>query len=105
MFAEWIAVLRRTFKEFLADDCMGLAQEVAYSALLAFFPATAFLLGLLGVLHLYDDMQSFLATVAPHGVITFIDGLQRDQAAAPRCSRSSSAAPARSGPRAARWDR
>ena len=40
---------------------MGLAQEVAYSALLAFFPAVAFLLGLLGVLHLYDQVQSFLA--------------------------------------------
>jgi membrane protein len=79
MFAEWIAIIRRTFTEFLADDCMGLAREVAYSALLAFFPATAFLLGLLGVLHLYDQVQSLLATVAPHGVITFIESLQRDQ--------------------------
>lgn len=79
MVAEWIAVFRRTFSEFLADDCMGLAREVAYSALLAFFPATAFLLGLLGVLHLYDEVQSLLATVAPHGVISFIEGLQRDQ--------------------------
>ena len=74
MFAEWIAVTRRTFSEFLADDCMGLAKEVAYSALLAFFPATAFVLGLLGVLHLYDEMESLLATVAPHGVITFVEG-------------------------------
>ncbi len=79
MFAEWIAIFRRTFREFLADDCTGLAREVAYSALLAFFPAAAFLLGLLGVFHLYDQVQSFLATVAPHGVITFIQGLQRDQ--------------------------
>ena len=79
MFAEWIAVTRRTFSEFLADDCMGLAKEVAYSALLAFFPATAFVLGLLGVLHLYDEMESLLATVAPHGVITFVEGLRHDQ--------------------------
>lgn len=79
MFADWVAIFKRTFKEFLADDCMGLAKQVAYSALLAFFPAMAFLLGLLGVLNLYDQLQSFLATVAPHGVITFIDGLQRDQ--------------------------
>ena len=57
---------------------MGLAQEVAYSALLAFFPAIAFLLGLLGILHLFDSMQSFLGTVAPSGVIHFIEGLQRD---------------------------
>jgi membrane protein len=79
MFAEWIGIFRRAGKEFLADDCMGLAKEVAYSALLAFFPAAAFLLGLFGVLHLYDQLQSLLATVVPHGVTTFIDGLQRDQ--------------------------
>jgi membrane protein len=77
--AEWTAVFKRTFSQFMADDCMGLAQEVAYSALLAFFPAIAFLLGLLGVLHLFDQVQSFLGTVAPHGVIHFIEGLQRDQ--------------------------
>jgi membrane protein len=71
-------VVKRTFSRFLADDCMGLAQEVAYNALLAFFPAIAFLLGLLGILHLFDQLQSFLGTVAPHGVIHFIEGLQRD---------------------------
>jgi membrane protein len=75
---EWIAVLKRTGTRFLADDCMGLAQEVAYSALLAFFPAAAFLLGLLGLLHLFAPMQSFLATVAPPGVIHFIGSLQGD---------------------------
>jgi membrane protein len=73
-----ISVFKRTFSRFLTDDCMGLAQEVAYSALLAFFPAVAFLLGLLGVLHLFDQVQSFVGTVAPHGVIHFIEGLQRD---------------------------
>jgi membrane protein len=57
---------------------MGLAQQIAYSALLAFFPAVAFLLGVLGLLHLYDPVQIFLASVAPHGVIKFIEGLQRD---------------------------
>lgn len=62
----------------MADDCMGLAKEIAYSWMLAFFPAVAFFLGLLGVLHLYDQLQSFVATVAPHGVIHFIEGLQKD---------------------------
>jgi len=75
---EWKDVLARTFKQFLADDCMGLGQQVAYSSLLAFFPAVAFILGLLGLLHLYDQVQILLATVAPHGVIRFIEGLQRD---------------------------
>jgi membrane protein len=76
--AEWLAGAKRAGSAFLADDCMGLAQQIAYSWMLAFFPAIAFFLGLLGVLHLYNDLQSFLAPISPHGVITFIDGLQKD---------------------------
>jgi membrane protein len=75
---EWLAVGKRTVSAFLKDGCMGLAQQVAYSALLAFFPAAAALLGLLGLLHLYDQVQSLLATVAPNGVIRFVQGLQKD---------------------------
>jgi membrane protein len=77
-FEEWVAVGKRTVSSFMKDDCMGLSQEIAYGALLAFFPAAAALLGLLGILHLYDEVQSLLASVAPHGVISFIDGLQKD---------------------------
>jgi membrane protein len=73
-----LAGAKRAGSAFLADDCMGLAQEVAYSWMLAFFPAVAFFLGLLGVLHLYDQLQSFLAPISPHGVIHFIEGLQKD---------------------------
>ena len=29
---EWSAVFKRSFSEFLADDCMGLAQQIAYSS-------------------------------------------------------------------------
>jgi len=75
---EWVAASKRAGKQFIADDCMGLAQAVAYSWMLAFFPAVAFFLGLLGVLNLYDDTKTFVGTVAPAGVIDFIDGLQRD---------------------------
>jgi membrane protein len=57
---------------------MGLAQQVAYSSMLAFFPAVAFLLGFLGMVGLFDDVQSLLGTVAPNGVIDFIGGLQKD---------------------------
>jgi membrane protein len=57
---------------------MGLAQQIAYSSLLAFFPAVAFLLGLLGIVHLYDEVKSLIGSVAPRGVISFIDGLQQD---------------------------
>ena len=77
-FRHSIAIFKQAGQQFMADDCMGLAQQVAYSSLLAFFPAVAFLLGLLGTVDLYDDVESLLATVAPHGVIRFIDGLQED---------------------------
>jgi membrane protein len=77
-FGEWTAAGKRTLSAFMKDDCMGLSQEIAYGGLLAFFPAAAALLGLLGVLHLYDQVQSLLASVAPHGVIRFVDGLQKD---------------------------
>jgi membrane protein len=75
---EWLDAVKRTAREFLADDCMGMSKEVAFSAMLAFFPAAAFFIGLLGILHLFDKLQEFLATVAPHGVIHFIETLQRD---------------------------
>jgi membrane protein len=75
---EWIAVLKRTGQQFMADDCMGLAQQVAYSAMLAFFPAIAFLLGLMGLFDLYDDLKWFLDPIAPSGVIRFVNGLQKD---------------------------
>jgi membrane protein len=75
---EWIDVLKRTFKEFLADDCLGLSQQIAYSSLLAFFPAVAFLIGALGLFHLFDDVKSLLDPIAPNGVIRFITTLQQD---------------------------
>jgi membrane protein len=75
---EWLAAIKRAFASFMADDCMGLAQQVAYASMLAFFPAMIAFIGLLGLLHLFDDVQTFLAPVVPHGVITFLGSLQRD---------------------------
>jgi len=62
----------------MADDCMGLAQQVAYSSLLAFFPAVVFLVGLLGLIGAYDTLQSFLNPVAPKAVTDLIQTLQED---------------------------
>jgi membrane protein len=75
---EWVAVFKRTFKQFMADDCMGLAQQVAYSSLLAFFPAIVLLVGLLGLLGAYEEMQDFLNPVAPQAVTDLIQQLQED---------------------------
>ena len=75
---EWLDVVKRTLSQFLKDDCMGLSQQIAYSSLLAFFPAAAFLVGLLGALGLFDDVQRLLDPVAPRGVIDFIGALRKD---------------------------
>jgi len=75
---EWRAAFKRAFGEFLADDCMGLAQQVAYSSLLAFFPAVIFLVGLLDLIDAYESLREFLAPVAPAAVLETIDTLQQD---------------------------
>jgi len=62
----------------MRDDCMGLSQEVAYSSLLAFFPAVAFLIGALGLFHLFDDVKQLIDPIAPGGVTKFISTLQHD---------------------------
>ncbi len=76
--AEWIAVFKRAAKQFMADDCMGLSQQVAYSSLLAFFPAMVFLVAVLGLIGAYDSLQSFLNPVAPKSVTDIIEQLQQD---------------------------
>jgi membrane protein len=76
--ADWLAAFKRSFAAFMKDDCMGLAQQIAYSSLLAFFPATAFLVGALGVFHLFGDLKTLLDPIAPNGVIKFITSLQKD---------------------------
>jgi membrane protein len=74
---EWVDVLKRSVKEFLADDAMGLAQQVAYSSLLAFFPAVIFLVGLFGLIGIYDDLREFLAVIAPEGVLRALEIAER----------------------------
>jgi len=66
---EWVTVFKRTFAQFMADDCMGLAQQVAYSSLLAFFPAVVALVGFLDLINAYDALDSFLDPVAPNAVV------------------------------------
>ena len=75
---EWLSALKRSFSQFMKDDCMGLSQQIAYSSLLAFFPAVAFLVGALGLFHLFDDVKNLLDPIAPNGVINFISSLQKD---------------------------
>ena len=75
---EWVDVFKRTFSQFLADDCMGLAQQIAYSALLAFFPAIVALIGFLDLINAYSALESFLNPVAPKAVTDIIRSFQKD---------------------------
>jgi membrane protein len=77
---EWVDVFRRTVREFLSDDCLGLAQQIAFSSLLAFFPSMILLVGLLGLIGAYDELGSFLAVVAPGAVTDAIDIAKRSAA-------------------------
>jgi membrane protein len=77
---DWVAVFRRTIKGFMADDCMGLARQVAFSSLLAFFPSMILVVGLLGLVGAYDELGSFLEVVAP-GAVTDAIEIAKDSAA------------------------
>ena len=78
----WLEVFKRSGKEFLSDDCMGLSQQVAYSSLLAFFPAMIFLVAFLDLIGAYDALLEFLDPVAPQSVLSIISQLQRDTGSA-----------------------
>ena len=77
---EWLAVFKRTGKQFIADDCMGLGQQVAYSSLLAFLPTVILLIGLFGLFGngAFDSVEHFVGSVAPHGVLDVIDLAKKD---------------------------
>jgi membrane protein len=79
---EWLDVGKRAGKEFLADDCMGLGQQVAFSSLLAFLPTVILVIGLLGLFgnSAFTSLEQFVGTVAPHGVIKMIDLAKTDAA-------------------------
>lgn len=70
-----MSVFKRTAKAFIADDCMGLAQQVAFSSILAFFPALIFLIGLLGLFgeDTYNAIGDLIGRVAPSQVNDAID--------------------------------
>jgi membrane protein len=70
-----VQAFKHAVKEFMADDCMGLAQQVAFGALLAFFPALILLIGLLGLFgeETYNAIGDLIGRVAPSQVNDAID--------------------------------
>jgi len=71
----WKELARRTASEVMADNCFGLAAELAYYFFLALFPALIFLVAIISFVpieHLLDTITSALARVAPAEVLTII---------------------------------
>jgi membrane protein len=79
---EWPGVFKQAGKQFLKDDCMGLSQQVAFGALLAFLPTVILLIGLLGLVGAgaFNSLEHFVGSVAPHGVVSMIDLAKKDAA-------------------------
>ena len=65
----------RTYREVLADDCLGLAAQLAYYFFLALFPALLFLVALVSFLPitgLLDAITTNLSRVAPGEVLSIV---------------------------------
>jgi len=71
----WMALVKRTWAEVMADNCLGLAAQLAYYFFLALFPALLFFVAVLSfipVQNLMDTIVGSLSRVAPGEVLSII---------------------------------
>ena len=71
----WTELVKRTGREILADDCLGLAAQLAFYFFLALFPALLFLAAVVSfipVAGLLDAITGNLGRVAPTEVLSII---------------------------------
>jgi membrane protein len=74
----WLKLLRDVVRAIRADNCLGLAAQLAFYFLLSLFPALLFLVALIGYLPVENAMAellSALSAVAPHEFVLLV----RDQ--------------------------
>jgi membrane protein len=73
----WGELIKRTFKEFSADNGLGLAAQLAYYFLLALVPAIVFLIALTSFFppNVLQEAVGRLGTVAPGEITGILDGL------------------------------
>jgi membrane protein len=83
----WGQLAKRTLSEVIADNCLGLAAQLAYYFFLALFPALLFLVAILSFIpieNLLDTITATLARVAPSEVLTIVQDqilkIARDEA-------------------------
>ena len=71
----WPELVKRTAREVLADNCLGLAAQLAYYFFLALFPALLFITAIISfipVTGLLDAITGMLARVAPNEVLSIV---------------------------------
>ena len=71
----WMDLFKRTGLEVMADNCLGLAAQLAYYFFLALFPALLFLVALISFIpveNVMDTIVDNLARVAPSEVLTIV---------------------------------
>jgi membrane protein len=72
----WTELVKRTVKETSADDCLGLAAQLAYYFFLALFPAVLFVLALASFFPLtnfIDEVVRVLRPIAPAEILVFLE--------------------------------
>src|SRR5882757_7057526 len=73
----WKAVLRRTWKEFQADNLTDWAAALTYYSILALFPALLVLVALLGLVGQQDTINSLLDSLRSAGLGSAADNIQK----------------------------
>ena len=71
----WTELAKRTGREVLADDCLGLAAQLAFYFFLALFPALLFLVAVVSfmpITGLLEAITGHLARVAPTEVLSIV---------------------------------
>src|SRR6187431_3189880 len=72
----WTELARRTWREVVDDDVLGLAAQLAYYFFLALFPAILFLLAfasLFPLTNVADQIVATLRPVAPAEMLGFLE--------------------------------
>ncbi|HEX5532165.1 MAG TPA: YihY/virulence factor BrkB family protein [Actinomycetales bacterium] len=74
----WRFAIKRSFREFMDDECTDLAAALTYYAVLALFPALIAMVSLLGVFgqgqKTIDALLSIAGDLAPKGVVDTLQG-------------------------------
>ncbi len=76
----WAELARRTYKESIADDVLGMAAQLAYYFFLALFPAMLFLLALASFFplgNLTDDLGRAIGPFVSDDVLQLIEDQMR----------------------------